>query len=46
MSYSSYPHITLPEAAKAASGQPCRMRPVSDGLTFGNVVAFAGRRIG
>jgi len=46
MSYSRYPQITLPEAAKAAFGQRCRMWTVSDGLTSGNVVAFDGRRIG
>jgi hypothetical protein len=46
MSYSRYPHITSPEAAKVATGRRCRMWTVSDGLTFGNVVAFAGRRIG
>jgi len=46
MSYSRSPHITLPEATKVASAQLFRMWPVADGLTFGNVVAFDGRRIG
>jgi hypothetical protein len=46
MSYSTSPHITSPEAAQAAFGRRCRLWTVSDGLTFGNVVAFAGRRIG
>ena len=46
MNSSMYPHTISPEAAKAASDQRRRMWTVIDGLTFGNVVAFAGRRIG
>jgi hypothetical protein len=46
MRHSRYPHITAPESAKAASDQRCRMWTVVDGLTFGNTVAFVGRRIG